>query len=139
MKMPDVPHPDALRARRDQAKILPQLPEAVRRYYERERDRIAAGGFRRYAASPAGQPLQHLDADHAALPNDPSIHRCALAYASDMTISTRAAAHRRSTSTATSWAPAWIMRCGFTALSRRPMLLYSQDSRTPMVPRFGGA
>src|SRR4029079_19586915 len=36
MKMPDVPHPDPSAAEIRQ-KILPELPEAVRRYYERAR------------------------------------------------------------------------------------------------------
>src|SRR6187401_3767284 len=38
MTMPDVPHPDQLPSDAEIRKtILPQLPEAVRRYYERER------------------------------------------------------------------------------------------------------
>src|SRR3954470_6535522 len=38
MKMPDVPHPDSLPSDAEiKQKILPELPEAVRRYYERPR------------------------------------------------------------------------------------------------------
>ena len=116
--MPDVPHPDALPSEAEiKQKILPQLPEAVRRYYERERPiELRPVDFGRYAGNP--QPDNRFNIwmrTTAALPDDPSIHRCALAYASDMTIlDTALPPHRRSTSTATSWARASTTRCGFT-------------------------
>src|SRR3982751_2198052 len=98
--MPDVPHPDALPSEAEiRQKILPQLPEAVRRYYERERPiELRPVDFGRYANKP--QPDNRFNIwmrTTAALPDDPSIHRCALAYASDMTIlDTALLPHRRS-------------------------------------------
>jgi len=98
--MPDVPHPDALPSEAEiKQKILPQLPEAVRRYYERERPiELRPVDFGRYAGNP--QPDNRFNIwmrTTAALPDDPSIHRCALAYASDMTIlDTALLPHRRS-------------------------------------------
>jgi acyl-CoA thioesterase-2 len=97
MTMPDVPQPDALPSEAE--KILPQLPEAVRRYYERERPiELRPVDFGRYAGNP--QPDNRFNIwmrTTAALPDDPSIHRCALAYASDMTIlDTALLPHRRS-------------------------------------------
>ena len=100
VKMPDVPHPDALPSETElKQKILPQLPEAVRRYYERERPiELRPVDFGRYANNP--QPDNRFNIwmrTTAALPDDPSIHRCALAYASDMTIlDTALLPHRRS-------------------------------------------
>jgi acyl-CoA thioesterase-2 len=98
--MPDVPHPDALPSETEiKQKILPQLPEAVRRYYERERPiELRPVDFGRYAGKP--QPDNRFNIwmrTTAALPDDPSVHRCALAYASDMTIlDTALLPHRRS-------------------------------------------
>jgi len=98
--MPDVPHPDALPSEVEiRQKILPQLPEAVRRYYERERPiELRPVDFGRYAGKP--QPDNRFNIwmrTTAALPDDPSVHRCALAYASDMTIlDTALLPHRRS-------------------------------------------
>jgi len=71
----------------------------VRRYYERERPiELRPVDFGRYAGNP--QPDNRFNIwmrTTAALPDDPSIHRCALAYASDMTIlDTALLPHRRS-------------------------------------------
>ncbi len=98
--MPNVPHPDALPSEAEiRQKILPQLPDAVRRYYERERPiELRPVDFGRYAGKP--QPDNRFNIwmrTTAALPDDPSVHRCALAYASDMTIlDTALLPHRRS-------------------------------------------
>jgi acyl-CoA thioesterase II len=98
--MPDVPHPDALPSETEiKQKILPQLPEAVRRYYERERPiELRPVDFGRYAGKP--QPDNRFNIwmrTTAKLPDDASVHRCALAYASDMTIlDTALLPHRRS-------------------------------------------
>jgi acyl-CoA thioesterase-2 len=98
--MPDVPHPDALPSEAEiKQKILPQLPEAVRRYYERERPiELRPVDFGRYIGKP--QPDNRFNIwmrTTAKLPDEPSIHRCALAYASDMTIlDTALLPHRRS-------------------------------------------
>ena len=71
----------------------------MRRYYERERPiELRPVDFGRYAGNP--QPDNRFNIwmrTTAALPDDPSIHRCALAYASDMTIlDTALLPHRRS-------------------------------------------
>src|ERR1051325_237703 len=82
--MPDVPHPDALPSEAEiKQKILPQLPEAVRRYYERQRPiELRPVDFGRYANNPpADNRFNIWMRTIAPLPDDPSIHRCALAYA----------------------------------------------------------
>jgi acyl-CoA thioesterase-2 len=89
MPMPDVPRPDQLPSDAEvRAKILPGLPDPVRNYYSRERPiELRPVDFGRYAGVP--QPDNHFNIwmrTTAALPDDPAIHRCALAYASDMTI-----------------------------------------------------
>jgi acyl-CoA thioesterase-2 len=89
VKMPDVPKPDALPDDVEiKQKILPQLPEAVRRYYERERPiELRPVEFGRYLGqkSETGQFNVWIRAT-GRLPDDPAIHRCVLAYASDFTL-----------------------------------------------------
>jgi acyl-CoA thioesterase II len=100
MTMPDVPHPDQLPSDAEiRAKILPQLPEAVRRYYERERPiELRPVDFGRYTGKKlANNQFNIWMRTTAPLPDDPAIHRCALAYASDMTIlDTALLPHQRS-------------------------------------------
>jgi acyl-CoA thioesterase-2 len=87
--MPDVPHPDTLPDEAEvRAKILPQLPEAVRRYYERERPiELRPVEFGRYAGKTIADGRFHVwIRTTGPLPDDPAIHRCALAFASDMTL-----------------------------------------------------
>jgi acyl-CoA thioesterase-2 len=100
MAMPDVPHPDQLPSDADiRAKILPDLPEAVRRYYERERPiELRPVDFGRYTGKKlANNQFNIWMRTTAPLPDDPAIHRCALAYASDMTIlDTALLPHQRS-------------------------------------------
>jgi acyl-CoA thioesterase-2 len=89
MAMPDVPKPDALPGDAEiKAQILPQLPEAVRRYYERERPiELRPVEFDRYLGkkSEDGRFNVWIRAT-AKLPDDPAVHRCVLAYASDFTL-----------------------------------------------------
>ena len=100
MPMPDVPHPDQLPSDAEiKEKILPQLPEAVRRYYERERPiELRPVDFGRYAGQkPEDDRFNIWMRTTAPLPDDPAIHRCALAYASDMTLlDTALLPHQRS-------------------------------------------
>lgn len=89
MPMPKVPHPDELPNDAEiRAKVLPQLPEPVRNYYSRVRPiELKPVDFGRYAGKP--QPDDRFNIwmrTTSPLPDDPAIHRCALAYASDMTI-----------------------------------------------------
>ena len=100
MAMPDVPHPDALPSDAEiKQTILPQLPEPVRNYYLRHRPiELRPVDFGRYAGKP--QPNNQFNIwmrTTAALPDDPAIHRCALAYASDLTVlDTALLPHQRS-------------------------------------------
>jgi acyl-CoA thioesterase-2 len=100
MPMPDVPHPDALpdedTIRRE---ILPGIPEAVRRYYQRERPiELRPVDFGRYRGQPQSEPRFNVwFRTHGSLPDDPAVHRSVLAYASDLTLlDTALLPHRRS-------------------------------------------
>jgi acyl-CoA thioesterase-2 len=100
VKMPNVPKPGALPDDAEiKQKILPQLPEAVRRYYERERPiELRPVEFGRYLGqkSEDGQFNVWIKTT-GRLPDDPAIHRCVLAYASDFTLlDTALLPHRRS-------------------------------------------
>jgi acyl-CoA thioesterase-2 len=87
--MPNVPMPEELptdaEARRD---ILPTLSEQVRRYYERplpiELRPVDYSHYR--GVKPAGDRFNVWFRTYGSLPDDPAIHRCALAYASDLTL-----------------------------------------------------
>jgi acyl-CoA thioesterase-2 len=98
--MPDVPHPDALPGDAEiRQNVLPQLPEAVRNYYQRERPiELRPVDFGRYTGrKQEGDRFNIWMRTAAPLPDDPAIHRCALAYASDMTIlDTALLPHQRS-------------------------------------------
>jgi acyl-CoA thioesterase-2 len=69
-------------------RVMPIMPEPVRRYYERERPiELRPVEYGRYLGK------KSLDAAFnvwirttGRLPDDPAIHQCVLAYASDMTI-----------------------------------------------------
>jgi acyl-CoA thioesterase-2 len=86
-KMPDVPDPESLPSETEtRAKILPAMPEAVRRYYERERPiELRPVEFERYLGKkfPDGKFNVWIKTT-GPLPDDPAIHQCVLAYATDM-------------------------------------------------------
>jgi acyl-CoA thioesterase II len=86
-KMPDVPGPDTLPSEAEvREKILPTMPDPVRRYYERERPiELRPVEFERYLGKkfPDGKFHVWIKAT-GRLPDDPAIHRCVLAYTSDM-------------------------------------------------------
>jgi acyl-CoA thioesterase II len=87
--MPDVPMPEALPTDAEiKERILPQMPEAVRRYYERERPiELRPVEFGRYVGkTPADGRFNVWIRATGRLPDDPAIHRCVLAYASDFTL-----------------------------------------------------
>jgi acyl-CoA thioesterase-2 len=100
MKMPDVPHPDQLPSDDEiRQNILPHLPEAVRRYYERPRPiELKPVDFERYRGKRSeGDGFSIWLRTRLPLPDDPAIHRCALAYASDMNLlDTALVPHQRS-------------------------------------------
>lgn len=89
LPMPKVPMPDELpteaEARRD---ILPTLPEPVRRYYERPLPiDLRPVEYSHYCGSkPSTDRFNVWFKTTDPLPDDPVIQRCALAYASDLTL-----------------------------------------------------
>jgi acyl-CoA thioesterase-2 len=131
--MPKVPPPEELPSDAEmREKLLPTMPEAVRKYYERERPiELRPVEFDRYRGKkyPDGQFLIWIRAT-GKLPDDPAIHQCALAYSSDYALlDTALAPHGRT-----------LFESGFMGASldhalwlHRPFraddwLLYAQDS-----------
>ena len=86
-KMPVVPKPEALPSDSElKERIFPLLPEPARRYYERERPiEFRPVEFSRYLGekSADGRFDVWIRAT-GRLPDEPAIHQCVLAYASDM-------------------------------------------------------
>ena len=85
--IPDVPSPEELPSEEEMRKgILPTMPEPVRRYYERERPiEMRPVEFKRYLSPDHREPRFHVWMRATQkLPDDPAIHQCVLAYASDM-------------------------------------------------------
>jgi acyl-CoA thioesterase-2 len=133
MKKPELPHPQALPSDAEiKERILPQLPEPVRRYYERERPiELRPVEFGRYVGEkPADGRFNVWIRTTGRLPDDPAIHRCVLAYASDLTLlDTALLAHQRSVFDRNIMAASldhalWIHR----PFRADEWLLYSQDS-----------
>lgn len=86
---PDVPHPDQLPSEAEvRDRMLPMLPEPVRRYFQRERPiELRPVQFERWLAREPMPPVfQVWIRATGPLPDDPAIHQCVLAYASDMTL-----------------------------------------------------
>ncbi len=88
-KMPDVPAPEDLPNESEmREKMLPTMPDPVRRYYERERPiELRPVEFDRYGGKkyPDGRFHVWIRAT-GRLPDALAIHQCVLAYASDMTL-----------------------------------------------------
>jgi acyl-CoA thioesterase II len=87
VKMPDVPKPDALPSEAEiKERILPLMPEPVRRYYERERPiELRPVEYGRYLGEKSEDGRFHVWIRATGrLPDEPAIHQCVLAYASDM-------------------------------------------------------
>ena len=87
--MPDVPKPDALPSEAHiRQSVLPMMPDAVRRYYERERPiELRPVEFERYLGKQVAEGKFHVwMRATGTLPDDPTIHQCVLAYASDLTL-----------------------------------------------------
>jgi acyl-CoA thioesterase-2 len=84
--MPKVTPPDKLPNESElREKLLPTMPDAVRHYYERERPiELRPVEFDRYLGKAYPEGKFHIwFRATSRLPDDPSIHQCALAYASD--------------------------------------------------------
>ncbi|MGA2815478.1 MAG: acyl-CoA thioesterase II [Xanthobacteraceae bacterium] len=89
LDMPDVPKPDALPSEAEiRDRLLPQMPDPVRRYYQSERPiELRPVEFRRYLGEKLEGGRFHMWIRATGrLPDEPAIHQCVLAYASDMTL-----------------------------------------------------
>jgi acyl-CoA thioesterase II len=88
-KMPDVPKPEELPSEAEiRERVLPLMPDPVRRYYERERPiELRPVEYGRYLGQKYedGRFNVWIRAT-GKLPDKPAIHECVLAYASDMTL-----------------------------------------------------
>ncbi|ADZ68550.1 acyl-CoA thioesterase II [Polymorphum gilvum] len=88
-EMPSVPMPEDLPSEQDlKEKFLKVAPENVRAYWERERPiELRPVDLTHYFSTKTLEPSQHVWVRAtSALPDDKRIHRCVLAYASDMTL-----------------------------------------------------
>jgi acyl-CoA thioesterase-2 len=131
--MPDVPPPEDLPGEAEiRESVMPLMPDPVRAYYERERPiELKPVEFSRYMTGGPREPRFNVWIRATGrLPDDPAVHQCVLAYASDMTLlDTSLIAHGRT-----------VFERGIQAASldhalwfHRPFradewLLYSQDS-----------
>lgn len=87
--MPQVPPPESLPSEAEiKSGVLPLMPDPVRAYYERERPiELRPVEFRRYLDRAPLEPAFNVWIRATGrLPDDPAIHQCVLAYASDMTL-----------------------------------------------------
>jgi acyl-CoA thioesterase-2 len=87
MPMPDVPMPEDLPDREEmRTSVLPNMPDAVRAYYQRERPiEIRPVELARYASSEKMEPRFNVwIRAMQPLPDEPAIHQAVLAYASDL-------------------------------------------------------
>ncbi len=88
-KMPDVPKPEDLPSESEiKQSVLPMMPDPVRRYYERERPiELRPVEYGRYLGQKFENAQFHVWIRATGrLPDEPAIHQCVLAYASDMTL-----------------------------------------------------
>jgi acyl-CoA thioesterase-2 len=89
LDMPDVPKPDALPSEAEfKERVWPMMPDPVRRYYERERPiELRPVEYGRYLGEESKDGRFHVWIRATGkLPDEPAIHQCVLAYASDMTL-----------------------------------------------------
>ena len=110
----------AERSRRSEDRILPRMPDPVRRYYQRERPiELRPVEYGRYLGEKLEGGRYHMWIRATGrLPDEPAIHQCVLAYASDMTLLDAALIpHGQTYSTRTSWRRASTTRCGFIVRS----------------------
>jgi acyl-CoA thioesterase II len=87
--MPDVPDPDSLPSEEElKARLLPNLPAAMRTYWERERPiELRPVDISRYLSPEKRPPVQHIwFRANGRLPDDVQLHQCVLAYASDFSL-----------------------------------------------------
>jgi acyl-CoA thioesterase II len=87
LTMPDVPKPEQLLSAAE-VRSRAQLPDPLRRYYERERPiELRPVEYGRYLGEKLEGDRFHVWIRATGpLPDEPAIHQCVLAYASDMTL-----------------------------------------------------
>ncbi|OSI79128.1 acyl-CoA thioesterase [Bradyrhizobium canariense] len=88
-KMPDISRPENFTAEELFKKpVYPKLPEIVRRYYEPDRPvELRPVEVDRYVGQKIADGRLHMWFKTATkLPDDPALHMCALAYASDLSL-----------------------------------------------------
>ncbi len=87
-EMPRVPGPENLPGDAEiRDRVLPMMPDPIRRYFERERlIELRPVEFERYIGKKMEGRFHIWFRTTGALPETPSIHRCALAYASDLSL-----------------------------------------------------
>ena len=137
--MPDVPMPEDLPGEAEmQAYFLETAPENVRRYWRRERPvELRPVNLQHYHSREKFPPVQHVwIRTTGRLPDDQSLHDCALGYASDMTLlDTALFPHGRSVFDRSLQAASLDHAMWFHRPFRADeWLLYAQDS-----PSTGGA
>ncbi len=87
--MPNVPPPEDLPTERELARrFVEVLPDAMRAYWERERPiELRPVDLGRYFERDHRTAAQHIwMRANGTLPDDPTLHQCVLAYASDFTL-----------------------------------------------------
>jgi acyl-CoA thioesterase II len=88
-QMPDVPPPESLRSARDlMASLIDRLPENMQNYWRREHPvELRPVDVTRYLSRDPALPQQYIwMRANGSLPDDPKVHQCVLAYASDFTL-----------------------------------------------------
>jgi acyl-CoA thioesterase-2 len=89
MTMPEVPFPEDLPSERElQEQLLARLPDNIRSYWQRERPiEMRPTDIGRYLTRASSEPVQYTwMRANGTLPDDPKLHQCVLAYASDFTL-----------------------------------------------------
>jgi acyl-CoA thioesterase-2 len=88
-EMPKVPDPEQLPSDAEiRDRVMPMMPDPIRRYFERERlIELRPVEFERYLGKKLPDGRFHIwMRTTGPLPATPAIHRCALAYASDLSL-----------------------------------------------------
>ena len=88
-EMPKVPPPEELPNEHELMKrLVGSLPDNIRSYWERERPiEMRFVDFSRYISREKTPPVQYVwMRANGRLPDDPKLHQCVLAYASDFTL-----------------------------------------------------
>jgi acyl-CoA thioesterase II len=132
-QMPDVPKPEDLPSEAEiRERVMPLMPDPVRRYYERERPiELRPVEYSRYLGKPVTDGRFNIwIRTTGKLPDEPAIHQCVLAYASDMTLlDTALIPHGRSVFDKTIMAASLDHALWFHRPFRADdWLLYAQDS-----------